>query len=220
MICINILLLILGVWQIYRGLEKQKLIDSQKTITYINLNQALNQPIDKILYKNTNIQGKFTAPTFFLYRSQNGQSGYWVVNPLYSQALNTSILIAHEFIKTKNNKQFLSLLELQNLYKTDTNTIQNLDNSYIISSIPRVFNLINDNYIQQNSLLVQNITPIEYKKHYNKNIVDFTLVKDNLPSLRQVNIMPDRHYGYASTWIGLFIVSLYFTYLSLKKNNK
>jgi cytochrome oxidase assembly protein ShyY1 len=72
--------------------------------------------------------------------------------------------------------------------------------------------------VSKKHLMLQNISSQDYDKNYNKdkkyNILNFTLIPLNnkLPDLKQHTMTPDKHYGYAATWLGLFIVSLCFTY--------
>jgi cytochrome oxidase assembly protein ShyY1 len=111
-ICINILLLSLGIWQITRGQYKQHMLDLQKQATSstdINLQELQNNTsnIKDIIYKHIKVEGKFLDLSFYLYRVYNGSSGYWLVNPFLIKDSNDIILIAHKFIVSPSKNVFL-----------------------------------------------------------------------------------------------------------------
>ncbi len=221
-ICLNILLLSLGIWQIKRGQYKQHMLDLQAKVSteaFIN-----SQDISKIeniaenMYKHVNIKGKLLTPSFYLYRAYNGNSGYWLVNPLLIEKSNNIVLVAHEFFNYPSQNVFFNIADLQKLnHNNYDNTIEL--QTYILPQLPRVFNLRADNFnVNKQHLMLQNISSEDYKQHYNPdkkyNILNFTLIPldKNLPNLKQPAMTPDKHYGYAATWLGLFFVSLCFTY--------
>jgi cytochrome oxidase assembly protein ShyY1 len=240
LISINILLLSLGIWQIKRGIDKGH--NQELYYANINANLSANDLLrslfnkefnENILYKNISLNNddisitSIENPIFFIGRSINGVSGYFVANSLIMNKIYR-ILYVHDFIKLNSKQSFISLAELQNMYANKYANINIVDNVKIIKNIPRVFVLSNNSMPFDNktpAIIVQNITPKILDKVYtdNKLNVPYTLIA-NRPDIPLIDIgtkmTKDKHYGYAITWFGLCLVSFVFTCIMFKRNKK
>ncbi len=244
LLLLNILMLSLCIWQVYRGQYKQNILDiinieKNKTDNLVNIYSIIDKKANKknkqdLLYKNTKLEGKFTQPTIFLSRRHDDNiSGYWVINPLIlsnnngENIKNNTVLVAHDFIvdnPTNKNKQNLYTADnLSNNYNININfnQIYNINLAYFIEQIPRVLvlgnNIIDKDKDNQN-IIMQNLSSEIYRNISHKEISDFMLalpkniLGKNLPNLYVQNLTPQRHYAYALTWFGLWLVSTYFIY--------
>jgi cytochrome oxidase assembly protein ShyY1 len=210
----------------------QSVADLTLDKTALSTSSALKTFTENFAYQPIKLTGIIQAPYLYLYRQHQTQSGYWIINILHIPAATAEndkyVLYAHSFIETSAQKRFLSLEELKQKTQEkmqNSNFTKIIDiNAVILPHFPKVFNLQKDKFQAEASIL-QNIDSINYAKYYKiptHKMLNFIVAQQSsiLPSLLQLSHMtPEKHFGYALTWLGLFIVCLYFSYLLCVKND-
>ena len=209
-------LLLLGSWQISRGMEKQEiwnLNNLNKSLPVMSEQEALSSSFEKVVYRSIFLEGSFGKESYLLdNRLYRQKAGYEVFSTFNTENNNTYLVNRGWISKEEFDAQealIKSRITIEGIYSPFRRFGLNLSNEYAVAGWPKK---------------VQELT-------YEQAVLELgTEVKDVVIQLSAGSVgayepiwlptefKPSRHYGYAVQWFGLAVVlTILYIYFGLKK---
>jgi len=213
---IIIICVLLGLWQIDRGIQKEQLYEEFKRTLSEDSVLLKTLPKNPRSFTNMHLNGEFLADKQFLLDNKvhNKIAGYEVITPF---KVNNKIVLVNRGWVNSNNRQSMPEILIQN----KTTSIYGYSYYY-----KKLYELDEDNYINKWPLIIQNIEidkvsqllgydiepyVIIMNKKHNDSYVLQTIFKEN---------MQLKHYMYAGQWFLFAIIGFIFMIiLSRKEKN-
>ena len=115
------LLLVLGTWQVIRGLEKQDILDRydfNKSLIPVEANKLSNEDIESNYYRTVSLEGQFMQQSYFLdNRLYRQKSGYEIFS-LFQSNSNTYFLINRGWVDKKETIETVHQLLMSDIRET------------------------------------------------------------------------------------------------------
>ena len=203
------LLISLGIWQLFRAEEKQRLLDHHQAQSVLPV-QKFNSFNDELtLYRSVEMAGSFHPTKYFLLDNQinQGKLGYKVISPLI--LASGKIVLVNRGWLAKNNTELTipsGELKLHGKFSVFPDVGYRLD--YIDQpSWPKVVQYLDEPLI---ATWFENVLPLMlyldedsdygYERHW-----------------QLINIQPEKHTAYAVQWFGIALAFLIIFVRSFKK---
>ncbi len=209
-------LLLLGSWQISRGMDKQEiwnLNNLNKSLPVISEEEVLSLSFDNAVYRSIFLDGRF------------GDESYLLDNRLYKQEAGYEVF---SVFKTENNKTYLvnrGWVSKEEFNDQDALIKSRITIEGIYSPFRRFgLNLSNENSITGWPKKVQELTyeqaALEIGAEVEEAVIQLSAgsVGAYEPIWLPAEFKPSRHYGYAVQWFGLALVlAVSYIYFGLKR---
>ena len=209
-------LLLLGSWQISRGMDKQEiwnLNNLNKSLPVMSEEEVLSLSFDNAVYRSIFLDGRF------------GDESYLLDNRLYKQEVGYEVF---SVFKTENNKTYLvnrGWVSKEEFNDQDALIKSRITIEGIYSPFRRFgLNLSNENPITGWPKKVQELTykqaALEIGAEVEEAVIQLSAgsVGAYEPIWLPAEFKPSRHYGYAVQWFGLALVlAVSYIYFGLKR---
>ena len=209
-------LLLLGSWQISRGMEKEEiwnLNNLNKSLPVMSEEEVLSLSFDNAVYRSIFLDGRF------------GDESYLLDNRLYKQEAGYEVF---SVFKTENNKTYLvnrGWVSKEEFNDQDALIKSRITIEGIYSPFRRFgLNLSNENPITGWPKKVQELTyeqaALEIGAEVEEAVIQLSAgsVGAYEPIWLPAEFKPSRHYGYAVQWFGLALVlAVSYIYFGLKR---
>ena len=209
-------LLLLGSWQISRGMDKQEiwnLNNLNKSLPVISEEEVLSLSFDNAVYRSIFLDGRF------------GDESYLLDNRLYKQEAGYEVF---SVFKTENDRTYLvnrGWVSKEEFNDQDALIKSRITIEGIYSPFRRFgLNLSNENSITGWPKKVQELTyeqaALEIGAEVEEAVIQLSAgsVGAYEPIWLPAEFKPSRHYGYAVQWFGLALVlAVSYIYFGLKR---
>lgn len=221
-LCLMILLVSLGNWQLSRSEEKAALLAQQeqsRSEPSVQLDLRKTNALDTMRYRSVEIQGRFDADHQFLIDNQirHGKPGYFVMTPLITEHSEQAVLVNRGWIGLNEDRSKLpdvSIRHRQVVIKGRINKFPAVGLKLPKAEIPT------DSW----PAVVQVVDSRVLSDKLGYPLVDFQIEMNSESEpgyLREwtvtTTIPPEKHVAYAVQWFGLaFALTVLFFWYSCK----
>ena len=209
-----IICILLGFWQIDRGEEKDILYNlfTEQSLSEPVLISSLNM-LELKQYARVELKGVYIKNKQFLLDNKinNKKAGYEILTPLLFK--NKIILVNRGWV-SNNSRQTMPDIEIRK------------ENDFITGYIyyyPEAYELMEDNYLNNWPLIIQNIKINEISQMFNKNVLPYVVVMDQeqtnsfkIQSIHEKN-PAIKHYMYAGQWFLFSLIGLVFMIILIRE---
>ena len=210
------LCILLGLWQIDRGIQKEQLYEEFKGTLSEDSVLLKTLPKNPRSFINMHLNGEFLADKQFLLDNKihNKIAGYEVITPF---KVNNKIVLVNRGWVNSNNRQSIPKILIQN----KTTSIYGYSYYY-----KKLYELDEDNYINKWPLIIQNIEIDKVSQLLGYDIETYVIIMNKkhddsyvLQTIFKGN-MQLKHYMYAGQWFLFAIIGFIFMIiLSRKEKN-
>jgi len=210
------LCILLGLWQIDRGIQKEQLYEEFKGTLSEDSVLLKTLPKNPRSFINMHLNGEFLADKQFLLDNKihNKIAGYEVITPF---KVNNKIVLVNRGWVNSNNRQSIPKILIQN----KTTSIYGYSYYY-----KKLYELDEDNYINKWPLIIQNIEIDKVSQLLGYDIEPYVIIMNKkhddsyvLQTIFKGN-MQLKHYMYAGQWFLFAIIGFIFMIiLSRKEKN-
>ena len=212
------LLLVLGTWQVIRGLEKQDILDRydfNKSLIPVEANKLSNEDIESNYYRTVSLEGQFMQQSYFLdNRLYRQKSGYEIFS-LFQSNSNTYFLINRGWVDKKETieTEVSKRVRIQGLYTPFKRFGLSLSSEPSVNGWPKI---VQELSFQQ---ALRDLSP-EYNPQ--PAVIQLSAGSPGAfePIWKPTIFKAARHYGYAVQWFGLALVLLIsYIYFGIQRDN-
>ena len=213
---IIIICVLLGLWQIDRGIQKEQLYEEFKGTLSEDSVLLKTLPKNPRSFTNMHLNGEFLTDKQFLLDNKihNKIAGYEVITPF---KVDNKIVLVNRGWVNSNNRQSIPEVLIQN----KTTSIYGYSYYY-----KKLYELDEDNYVNKWPLIIQNIEIDKASKLLGYNIEPYVIIMNKkhnssyvLQTIFKEN-MQLKHYMYAGQWFLFAIIGFIFMIiLSRKEKN-
>jgi len=213
---IIIICVLLGLWQIDRGIQKEQLYEEFKGTLSKDSVLLKTLPKNPRSFTNMHLNGEFLTDKQFLLDNKihNKIAGYEVITPF---KVDNKIVLVNRGWVNSNNRQSIPEVPIQN----KTTSIYGYSYYY-----KKLYELDEDNYVNKWPLIIQNIEIDKASKLLGYNIEPYVIIMNKkhnssyvLQTIFKEN-MQLKHYMYAGQWFLFAIIGFIFMIiLSRKEKN-
>ena len=211
-----IICVLLGLWQIDRGIQKEQLYEEFKGTLSKDSVLLKTLPKNPRSFTNMHLNGEFLTDKQFLLDNKihNKIAGYEVITPF---KVDNKIVLVNRGWVNSNNRQSIPEVLIQN----KTTSIYGYSYYY-----KKLYELDEDNYVNKWPLIIQNIEIDKASKLLGYNIEPYVIIMNKkhnssyvLQTIFKEN-MQLKHYMYAGQWFLFAIIGFIFMIiLSRKEKN-
>ena len=210
---IILLCILLGLWQIDRGIQKKQLYEEFKETLSKKPVLMKTLPENPKLFTNMHINGEFLVNRQFLLDNKihNKIAGYEVITPF---KVNDKIILVNRGWVNSNNRQSIPEILIQN----KITSIYGYSYYY-----KKLYELDEDNYVNKWPLIIQNIEIDKVSQLLGYDIEPYVIIMnkkhDDSYALRTIfkENMQLKHYMYAGQWFLFATIGLIFMIILLRK---
>ena len=210
---IIIICVLLGLWQIDRGIQKEQLYEEFKGTLSKDSVLLKTLPKNPRSFTSMHLNGEFLADKQFLLDNKihNKIAGYEVITPF--KVDNKMVLVNRGWVNS-NNRQSIPEVPIQN----KTTSIYGYSYYY-----KKLYELGEDNYVNKWPLIIQNIEIDKASKLLGYNIEPYVIIMNKkhnssyvLQTIFKEN-MQLKHYMYAGQWFLFSAIGFIFMIILLRK---
>jgi surfeit locus 1 family protein len=213
----SIVFIALGFWQIERGINKTELLQQFETRSKAEAS-AINDEPKK--WDRVKLSGEF-FDSFNIYIDNvilKGIPGYKILTPAKVEGINEPVLVDRGWIQRETSREVLPDVSISKI---------DFEVAGILIS-PELGLVLGDEIITKTKPYLSQSSNIEViEKGLEIEFYDFIFLADPLmiDSLEYIeiiptNILPSKHYGYASQWFTMFLVLTFMFILTSFKNEE
>ena len=209
-------LLLLGSWQISRGMEKQEiwnLNNLNKSLPVMSEQEALSSSFEKVVYRSIFLEGSFGEESYLLdNRLYRQKAGYEVFSTFNTENNNTYLVNRGWISKEEFDAQealIKSRITIEGIYSPFRRFGLNLSSENPITGWPKK--------VQE---LTYEQAALEIGAEVEEAVIQLSAgsVGAYEPIWLPLEFKPSRHYGYAVQWFGLALVLVVsYIYFGLKR---
>ena len=210
-------LLVLGAWQVNRGIEKQEIWEVhnfQKSQPVIDELDALGMNNSEAIYRSVFLEGRFGEETYLLdNRTYRQEAGYEVFTIFRTAEKNSYLVnrgwVSKNKIDFKNETKESKRTSIEGIYSPFRRFGLDLSEAVVSSSWPKV--------VQE---LDFDIASFDLGLDLKRAVIQLSAASEHAyePIWQPAEFSPSRHFGYAVQWFGLALVLIIsFMYFGFKK---
>ena len=210
-------LLVLGAWQVNRGIEKQEIWEVhnfQKSQPVIDELEILGMNDSEALYRSVFLEGRFGEETYLLdNRTYRQEAGYEVFTIFRTAEKNSYLVnrgwVSKNKIDIKNETKESKSTSIEGIYSPFRRFGLDLSEAVVSSSWPKV--------VQE---LDFDIASFDLGLDLKRVVIQLSAASEHAyePIWQPAEFNPSRHFGYAVQWFGLALVLIIsFMYFGFKK---
>ena len=226
-LCLLLLLIALGIWQLGRANEKRAFLEQQEqgsaSSEVIQLSTAIDDNVEALRYKKVQVTGHYDQAHQFLIDNQisDGKAGFFVLTPLVLQGEAMAILVNRGWVPLNQDRSALPDLQIKNEQAVVRGRINRFPAVGIklagaeipADSWPSVVQVVDSQVLAKK--LAYPLFPFQIE--LDKDLPDGFKREWHTSTI----MLPEQHTGYAIQWFALALtLTILFFWHSCKKNDE